>query len=238
MRVQSYSVESFYRGSATQKLSELLMSDIESFVDEFRGTNELLQSTKAGRVTPHILGTYLRSLYFLIQQTAIHLSRAADRARSLGLIDLANHFAAKSRDEAGHEHWAEADMKRLSEAFGIVVPVEPTPEMRSIVDANEQIVMNDPEAYLAYILFAEYVTVVLGPEWLDALAKNCGISPSFVTVIEEHVELDKHHVLEGCHEIDTLVDPGRADAMRQALRGMTNRFASFCDALCHASIQM
>src|ERR1044071_2280482 len=113
-----------------------------------------------------MLGRYLRSLHFLIQNTMDHLSVAEESARSKGRERLASHFALKKVEETGHDQWAETDMQNLGDKFGPPIPHDPTPEMRAIVDANADIVRDDPYLYLVYMFFAEYLTVAMGPEWI------------------------------------------------------------------------
>lgn len=234
MRMQNADLHETSAVRPRRTVSELLRHDIDAFVVEFRRTSRLLRRTNQGELSPETLGRYLRSLHYLIRHTLIHLSLAEERARALGYTELAAHFAHKRIEEEGHDRWAEADMKRLAELFGVSVPDDPTPEMRVVVAANEKLIIDDPHAYLAYMLFAEYVTVAVGPEWLTSLAANCGIPSSVLTVIGKHIELDKEHVVEGCGEIDCLVCVWQADSLRQSLQGMTERFSAFFDGLCAA----
>jgi hypothetical protein len=67
------------------------------------------------------------------------------------------------------------------------------------------------------MLFAEYYTVLAAPAWLDALEKRCAIPRSFVSVIANHIELDREHVTEGLFEIDQLVDPNERSELVESL---------------------
>ena len=88
---------------------------------------------------------------------------------------------------------------------------------------------DDPALYLAYILFAEQLVVILGPEWLELLEARCGIPRSSMTVIGNHAELDKEHVESALEEIDDLVgDPRKLPRMRDALRRSIGFFDRFC----------
>lgn len=216
-------------------VSELLRRDIDDFATEFKKSNRLLRRAQSGELSPDTFGRYLRSIHYLLLHTPIHLSTAEDLARRSGHLDLAEYFAHKRAEEDGHDRWAEADISGFAKSFGVTVPDEPVPQMRAIVDANDATIRTNPFLYLAYVLFAEYSLLVLGPEWISALAENCGIPASFVTAVGNHVELDKNHVAEGCAEIDALVDEGQKDALRGALAGMMERFSRFCDGLCDVS---
>ena len=214
--------------------SERLRSDIDDFVREFRKSSRLLNLAENGKLSVALVGRYLRSIHYLLRHTPIHLSRAEQRAQTLGHQDLAAYYAAKKTEETGHDRWAESDISLLSKTFGVIVSDDPTPAMISIVEANSRVIEESPFHYLAYILFAEYLMIVLGPEWIRALSEKCGVPASHMSAIGNHVELDKDHVEEGCAEIDALVATDQAEPLRIALRGMMERFSVFCDSLCDA----
>jgi hypothetical protein len=230
--VQISNLQDFGGRRAGPTISDILRRDIDEFADRFRARSELLRRARNGALSPDLVGRYLRSLQYLIRNTIVHLSLAEARAKALGQDDLAAHFAAKRSEEQGHDRWAEADIARLCERFVVAVPDEPSPGIVAIVEANTRIVHDEPRVYLAYMLFAEYITVVLGPEWLSALADKCGIPVDYMTVVDKHVELDKDHATEGCMAIDDFFDASPSDAARVALRGMMERFTAFCDGLC------
>jgi pyrroloquinoline quinone (PQQ) biosynthesis protein C len=79
-------------------------------------------------------------------------------------------------------------------------------------------------------LFAEYLTVLLGPPWLALLEERCGIPQSSMTVIANHAEEDRHHVEEALDEIDALVaDPRKLRRMREVLLDSCGHFDRFCE---------
>ena len=104
------------------------------------------------------------------------------------------------------------------------------PSTRALLAFLESTIDEDPALYLAYILFAEYLVVLLGPEWLTLLEERCGIPRSSMTVIGNHVELDKEHVEEALAHIDDLVsDPRKLSRMREVLLQTIEHFERFCD---------
>jgi pyrroloquinoline quinone (PQQ) biosynthesis protein C len=213
-------------------ISEVLRKDIDEYARALR-RSPLLEEARAGRVTPAVVGRYLASIHYLLTQTPVHLALAQARALEHGRAALVHYFEQKLLEERGHHHWAEADQSRLAELFGEVAVQKPAPTMIALVLNTRAIIERDPVLYLAYILFAEYFTVVIGPEWISALDEHCGIPVSALTAVHHHVELDKHHVAEGCREMDALVDDDRLhEPMRQALRDTMRHFSAFCDDLC------
>ena len=120
-------------------------------------------------------------------------------------------------------------MAALSAMFGVSSPIEPARSIVDLLDYLRAMIAEEPTQYLTYILFVEYVTVLMGPDWLRLLDERCGIPISAMTVVGKHVELDKDHTAEALEEIDRLVeDPGNIERLRRALRTSMEYFDGFC----------
>ena len=93
-------------------------------------------------------------------------------------------------------------------------------------------VAEHPLLYVAYILWAEYFTVLLGDDWLDALA-DCGFGRSQLTAVAKHVEADRDHIQSGFGEVDQLWhgEPP-ADHMLRVVERAGRLFSRFCDEIC------
>lgn len=212
-------------------IAAILKTDIETFAERMR-RSPLLRLAQQGRVSPQAVAAYLTSILSLIRHTPIYLERARVRAEHLGERELADYFATKLREETGHDRWAENDVASLSSAFAVVTPERPLPSVSGLIGYLRSAIDDDPARYLAYILFAEYFTVLLGPEWISALENNCGVASSSMSVVERHVELDRRHVREGLAEIDLLVrDAARIAPIRETLERSMAYFSGFCDEL-------
>jgi hypothetical protein len=147
------------------------------------------------------------------------LLRARDRALEMGKTELARHYHAKYEEELGHEAWAQNDLRALSESFNLDGEPRVLETVRSLVEHLENQVEEDPTLYLTYIVFTEYVTVLLGPELLKMCEERCGIARSSLTVVDHHVHLDIEHAEEQLQHIDEVVDdPRYLEPIRNALR--------------------
>jgi hypothetical protein len=214
-------------------ISTTLKRDIEAYADELRASSPLLAKAKAGELPPSSVATYFASIHYLLTQTPIHLELARARALELGAVDLARFYEEKREEELGHDAWAASDLEHLRATFGESVQGStPAEAMLTLVAHTRETIAADPFSYLAYILFAEYFTVVLGPEWLSALQANCGVPAEAMTSVAKHIELDQEHVLDGCREIEALAgDDAHHSSLRSMLRATMNRFSSFCAEL-------
>jgi pyrroloquinoline quinone (PQQ) biosynthesis protein C len=182
--------------------SEVLRRDIKSKAPMTVGP--LIDRAQAGDVTPKMVMTYLSSLHFLVAYTPEALSNARKRALELQEPALANYFAHKLEEEAGHDAWARSDLEQLRERFQIAIP-EPTESIRRVVELQREIIERCPRDYLAYILAVEYLTVLAGPALVQMLETRCGMPASAFSVVAHQVELVQEHVAEGLLEIDELV---------------------------------
>jgi hypothetical protein len=211
-------------------IAEILRRDIDTYADDLR-KSPLLIAARNGSVTPKMVGSYLASVQVLLEHTPVHLRYARERADQLGLSRLVAFFDEKMQEEQDHDRWAAGDQERLAESFGTLARQKPLPSIRRVLENTERAIERSPYEYLAYILFAEYLTVVLGPEWVQALV-DCGVPREALSAITQHAELDKDHVVDDCHVIDSLIeDVSLLDSLRGTLRTTMARFSDFFDAV-------
>lgn len=209
-------------------IADVLRADVERYAADMPRHNALYMGAADGRLTPEMVGYYLFNVRHLVRHTPAHLERARTRSLALGDHALAAHYAAKHAEEQGHDRWADRDLERLSDGFGAAVRGEHSPGLLGLLGHIEQTIDRDPTLYLAYILFAEYLIVLLGPEWLALIEERCGIPRSMFSVIDNHVELDRDHTEEGLEAIDALVtDPAKLGPMREVLRETFMHFDRF-----------
>jgi hypothetical protein len=210
-------------------LSQTLSGEIEAYASRMREANPLFNRAKRGELTPEAALAYVSNLHLLVQHTPKNLRLAHRRALELGRTGLARYFAQKAGEEKGHDVWAERDMANLNSMFGLNPADRPTKAIPALLDYLRDLIEKEPVDFLAYILFTEYLTVLMGPEWLALLEARCGIPASTMTVVGNHVELDKDHVAGGLSEIDDIVDGERHfDSLLRALWTSMRYFDAFC----------
>jgi hypothetical protein len=209
-------------------IGNALRIDIEKYAADLSRRNVLFATTQAGTISRDMIRRYLASIHFMLSLTPVHLAKAARRARELGQDALAQHFEQKLIEEIGHDAWAEQDLRSLEvERTARIADV--THAVRELAAYLETTIEQNPAWYLAYIAFAEYLTVIKGPEWLDLLETRCGIPKSSMTAVDNHVELDREHAEEGFAVVDDLVtDPRMLPEMREALAKSMHHFDAYC----------
>jgi hypothetical protein len=217
-------------------ISATLLEEIDAYAARLRQSSRLLGRARAGVLSQDAVARYLANIHFLISHTPEHLNRATERALALGRPELADYFCLKLAEEEGHERWAEDDMEAMGRLSGRRVLRQPSEAMLRLIRNIERAIDRDPHQYVAYILFAECLTVRMGPEWVAALEQRCGVPATALTVATHHIELDKAHVEDGCRELDELVgnDETRLRSMLAMLRSSMDHFDAFCDDLCDA----
>jgi hypothetical protein len=209
-------------------IASALRIEIDRYAMNARQVNPLYRAANAGSFTTANLRSYLVNIHRLVCHTPIHLVQARDRARDLGDERLAVHFENKRLEEQGHDAWAERDLARTS-TTSTFPPPQIVSSMNDLLEYLRNTIDRDPVLYLAYVLFAEYVTVLVGDEWLGLLETNCGIPRSGVSVVGNHVELDREHVEHALDEIDALVgDPRKLPELRAVLLDTFRLFDRFC----------
>lgn len=205
----------------------VLKSDIERFAAEVRGTNELFAKARAGAVGPRAMAVYLSSLLHLVRHTPSCLADAEARARQLGQLALAEYLGRKRVEEIGHDVWAEQDLEVLR-AHHDVGAAGCAGAMEELVAYVRELARCRPLEYVAYMLFAEYLTVLLGPEWVRTLEERCAIPANAVSIVTRHAELDRAHAAAGFAEVEGLLRSGcELSDLRRTLVGTMDLFARF-----------
>jgi hypothetical protein len=188
---------------------------------------------------------YLRSIHYAITSTALHMQMARQAALALGDRELATYFETKAAEERGHEVWAESDMHRLAQCFGAIGAVSPAPSIVALGRFNERLIEEDPRLFVAYMLCAEYFTVLIGPAWVEALTRGCGVPAAALTVVSKHVEADAAHACEGFSALDRFVAETRTQLRVRAvldevfgfLTGFQDDLLRLCSVGSHAPVQ-
>ena len=178
---------------------------IDAHLDQTIDSNPLFVGAREGMVTPEIVGRYVANVTRLVSYTDVHLERAADVSKARGLHRLAGWFCDKRAEEEGHVEWGEADKQELVDRFRLAVPSRLLPSTRALIGYIRETIDYDPALYLVYILLAEMGAVRVGPVFLGDLEAHCGIPRSAVSILGNHAELDKEHVVDDVDVIDSLL---------------------------------
>jgi hypothetical protein len=204
-----------------------LRTDIESWAAR-RNERALFHMARDGKLTAAMVKRYIANVTWSIRRTAGHMKDARDRALELGHDPVAKFYAEKIHEEAGHEAWGDADLESLTRLVAA-----PPAIIASFVELDayvSEIIEKDPALYLAYLALAEYVTVLLGPELLQNIHEHCGVPRTSMTVVDNHIDLDRDHAEENFGVLDDLVvDPRMLAPLREALAKMLEFFDRFCE---------
>jgi hypothetical protein len=203
-------------------IGQALRIEIEAFTSH-RDDIPIFRAAARGEITLAMARSYVANMGYLVSFTPKFLKRARDRARVIGDAPLAEFFGNKIKEEAGHGVWAERDLEKLDveqskRDSGIIDVPHLAQAVHELTEWTAKTIDEHPALYLSYIAFAEYMTVILGPSWLKLLEERCGIPRSSMTVIDNHVELDREHAEEAFALIDDFVtDPKMLGPMRATL---------------------
>jgi hypothetical protein len=214
-------------------LATLLREAIERWALKLRDTSQLSQLVQAQQLTPRALAFYLESLRHLFQNSQQNLALAAQRCRDLNELELAEYFARKAEEEVGHDAWAKSDLAKLPRELSSTQ--RPASAVLELIDLQRDLIAQHPLCFAAYALWAEYFTVLLGDQWLDALA-GCGYPRTQVTAIAKHIEADREHARRGFDEIDALWHgQPPPEALLRSVQRAGGVFETFCDEICAES---
>lgn len=208
-------------------IGNTLREEIEKFHERMSRENPLFVNARNGRLTPREVSVYLANILYLIQHTPVHLKLALQKATERESKPLVSFFKTKLKEEEGHDAWAENDLSSLVGAYDVAHPAELSPTMLSLVQYITDTINTDPTLYLAYIVLAEYFTVLIAPGWLSDLSTRCNIPSDMLSVVKNHAELDKDHVIDDLKIIDSLADTTYATVLRSVLQISMRHFEAF-----------
>jgi len=210
-------------------LAPQLKAKIERWADDLRQKTALGELGRQGKLPPRALALYLESLRYLFCNSQLNLVLASASSAKLGDRELSDYFARKAAEEKGHDGWAIDDLGRLPE--GALAGLTPAPAIVSLVEWQRSLIAQHPVCFVAYALWAEYFTVLVGDEWLDSLAAS-GFRPEQVSSITKHLDADREHAAHGFGEIERLWH-GRPDAcvILHAVERAGQIFERFCDEI-------
>jgi hypothetical protein len=204
---------------------------LKEAIDRYAGNvprdNVLFVAARCGDLRPRHVRAYASGILFLIRGTMDVLRRAERRARAIGDDALASYYGQKVREEQGHDRWAERDLSNLDASDAERGPQASARGLARLVAYLDEVVEREPALFLAYIFLAEYLTVLVGDEWLRLVEQSCAIPQTSLTVVANHVELDREHTAVGLREIDTLVGAEKLDGMLAVLRESITCYEEF-----------
>ena len=217
-------------------IGPILLDGIERCAIELVN-HPLMRRAEQGNVAPSTVARYLSSVHYLVRHTPPHLQLALDSARRNGDAQLVNYFERKLEEEQGHDRWAEADIAELSQKFALASVPEPSLAMKALVAFVEARLRSEPASYVVYVLFAEYITVLVGPTWTSALQRHCGIPIDALSVVTRHAILDQDHVASALSEIEPLLARANPERMLEMLEQSIRHFREFCDDLARSETE-
>jgi len=202
--------------------------DIETFSARMIQENPLFVKAKKGALSKAQVQVYLNNLHHVFSHTTRHLALAENHARHKQLPVLAEFFHAKIPEEQGHEQWAVNDIRNLTSLPEPLTNDSIRPATHNLINFISEIIQSHPVDYVSYMYCVEYFTVLVGPQLIQLLEKNCGISREHMTAIGNHVQADAEHTEEDLGVIEQLAgDPEYALRMKNALLGSMKHVDEF-----------
>ena len=194
----------------------------------------LMCMAREGSLTSRAVALYLTSLKELFVQSQISLRLAHERAAAQGQERFASYFLRKVREEHGHEQWAADDLQQLPAA--VAQGMLPARTIQRFARLQRELLSGHPMCLIVYVVWAEYLTVLLGDEWLDALAV-CGHQRAALSAVAKHIDADRAHAAHGFEVLDALWDGQPAlDALLACLTRAEQTFAEFCQEICQEAL--
>lgn len=208
-----------------------LASKINDYYSVLKKENSFFKKIFSGTLEPEQLELYLFNMKASLKSTIVQCKNGAKRCEITGDRKLRDFFLLKAQEEVGHDQWAEEDLENIYKEFTIENKKSSLSiHMVNIIEYNNALIEKDPRLYLVFMMFAEYFTVIAGPECIEKFNTLCNIPTNCVSVIEKHATLDQEHVHEWhnfTNEYITDIDI-ISDEMFATLEDIMKNYARFC----------
>jgi hypothetical protein len=210
--------------------SKKLSLQMDLFVEDLLSSSMLFSGPSKGIITKDIIKNYLHNVKYLIHHTPKHLSMAVKQADQFERSLFKSFFLEKIAEEDGHENWADVD---LNQKHGTDCdPNKVDINIKNLMTYVENSILNDERCYIGYIFLSEYVTVNLGGPWLSDLERYCGIKPDQLSVVKNHVELDKHHINDDLEILNKMFnDPNLQNETLKFVENCMDYFKKFSNSI-------
>lgn len=186
-----------------------------------------------GQFPARALALYLESLRYLFTQSQQNLQLACDVTKQRGDLALAECFSRKAREERGHDVWALRDLSQLPAAA--TQGIQPAHAVVRLAELQRSLLAQHALYFFVYALWAEYFTVLVGDEWIEALGRS-GYAPQQVSAVTNHVIADRAHARDGFDALDELWSGEPSlEQLCAAVAEAAREFKNFCDEVCAAA---
>lgn len=178
---------------------------IEQWAEEYKAENPVIKLTEKGQLTRFQLANYTYNIIYLTLQGFCQLRLNRSLAAQQGLWDLLEFYDQKIIEEAGHEKWAENDLKALKLTPEEKRHLEVLPSALRLSDHVYAHSFKNPTLLMTYFYFVEYFTVLAGKVWLEEIKNKTTFSQNQLTIYANHVILDQDHAEEGLEVVGNFI---------------------------------
>lgn len=169
------------------------MTSVRNLANDVMNKSVFVQSLKKGTLSRDSLKNYLADIKWILEESVPHITIARNSAERLGDRKLAQFLSEKIVEESGHEVWAYDDLKKMK--VSNLADLQPSQGAVDLMQFARTAAKERPEYFVGYMIWSESFTVIAGQEMEQFLPGN-KLTTNDLTVIYNHVETDKRHVLE------------------------------------------
>jgi hypothetical protein len=187
-------------------LGEQLKEIIERYANNIMANSTLIEKAQKGTLKREQIGLYLFNLYFILSHSPVHTYNAKKVALKKGWTDLADFLEELIDFEKGHDDWAVDDLENFGLDEMLIDKFSIVPATKELAAYLHEISQRRPHSYVAYHFYSAYMALLIGPQFLNLLQLNCGISISEISIMTKYQLLDDEYNFNDFTKVESFTD--------------------------------
>ncbi len=217
-------------------LGNELKTFIEKYAETIKDNSSLFEKAKDGTLEREQIGLYLFNLYFILSQAPARTHNAMKIAQKKEFNDVALFLKDLIEYEKGYEDWAVNDLESFGFDEILIDQFYIVPAIKEIAGFMHELAQRRPHSYIACHFYSAYIALLIGPEWLNMLQLNCGISMSEISIMTKYQLFDNEYNFNDFTKIENFTEGLDVTRVVGDLEIINKLFTLFLNEIAHAKI--
>ena len=209
---------------------------IEKYAKDIKERSLMFEKAKNGTLKREQIGLYLFNIYFTLSQAPLRTRTTMKVAEKKGYDDVALFLKGLIEYEKGYDDWAVNDLENFGFDDQLIDSFTIVPAVKEISAFMHEMSQRRPHSYIACHFYSAYLALLIGPEWLNLLQLNCGISMTEVSIMTKYQLFDNEYNFNDFKKVENFTKGLDVNRVVLDLEVMNKLFTLFLNEVAEAKI--